>query len=116
MRAAVAESPRMDRRFLLVAALITAAFMAAGLAGLDRPLAEWVHASGFEEARVFAWGLLALDTVSGLRLWIWAIGWVAIVSGAVALRIQRRVRTGYALIAAGLVQFAALQTMIAGKE
>jgi membrane-associated phospholipid phosphatase len=115
-RAAMAQSPRMDRRFLLGCALIAALVMTAGLAGLDRPLAEWVHASGVEEARVFAWGIIALDVVSGMRVWIWAIGWVAIVIGAIELRRQRRVRLGYALIAAGLVQFAALQTMIAGKD
>ena len=114
--AAVAESQRMDRRFLLFFALVSALLTAAGLGGLDRPLAEWVHASGVENARVFAWGLAALDVVSGLRVWIWLLGWIAIVIGTLELAWQRRVRFGHALIAAGLVQFAALQTMIAGKE
>lgn len=106
----------MDRRFLLVAAILAALMMAAGLAGLDRPLAEWIHASGIESARVFDWGLVALDTITGLGVWIWAIGWVAIVIGTLELAWQRRVRLGHALIAAGLVQFAALQTMISSKD
>jgi membrane-associated phospholipid phosphatase len=116
VRAAVAESPRMDRRFLLFAALVAALLMAAGLAGLDRPLAEWIHASGIENARLFAWGLTALDVVSGLRVWIYLLPWVAILIGTLELRRQRRVGLGYALIAAGLVQTAAIETMIAGKE
>jgi hypothetical protein len=70
-RALVAESARMDRRFLLGAALVAALVMAAGLAGLDRPLAEWVRAGGIENARFFQWGLAALDVVSGLSVWIW---------------------------------------------
>jgi len=106
----------MDRRFLLGAALVAALLFGAGFAGLDRPLAEWVHSSGVESARVFAWGLTALDVVSGMGVWIWAIGWVAIIIGTLELRSQRRVRLGHALIAAGLVQFAALQTMILGKD
>jgi len=114
--AAVAESRRMDRRFLLIAALIAAAFAALGFAGLDRPLAEWVHSSGIESARFFVWGLAALDTVSGMALWIWAVGWVAIVAGTLALRSGQRQRLGHALIAAGLIQFATLQTMITAKE
>jgi len=106
----------MDHRFLLGAALVAALFLAAGLAGLDRPLAEWVHASGIENARLFAWGLAALDVVSGLRIWICALPWVAILIGAFELRLQRRVRLGYALLAAGLVQTAAIETMITAKE
>ena len=106
----------MDHRFLLGAALVAALFLAAGLAGLDRPLAEWVHASGIENARLFAWGLAALDVVSGLRIWICALPWVAILIGTFELRLQRRVRLGYALLAAGLVQTAAIETMITAKE
>src|ERR1700754_3782693 len=91
-RAAMAESRRMDRRFLLFCALVSALLMAAGLAGLDRPLAEWGHAAGIENARVFAWGLAALDGVSGMRVWIWLLGWVSIVIGTLELARQRRVR------------------------
>jgi membrane-associated phospholipid phosphatase len=112
----VAKSRRMDRRFLLGAALVAALLMGAGFAGLDRALAEWVHSSGVEDARLFAWGLVALDAATGMGVWIWALGWVAIVIGTLELGWQRRVRFGHALIAAGLVQFAALQTMISGKE
>ena len=106
----------MDRRFLLGAAIIAAVLMAVGFAGFDRPLAEWVHASGIANARVFDGGLLALDTVSGMRVWIFALGWIAVVGGAIELRRERRVRLGYSLLAAGLVQLAALETMVAGKD
>jgi membrane-associated phospholipid phosphatase len=114
--ATVAESRRMDLRFLVIAALIAGALAALGFAGLDRPLAEWVHASGLENARFFVWGLAALDVVSGLRVWICALPWVAILIGTIELRLERRMRLGYALIAAGLVQTAAIETMITAKD
>jgi membrane-associated phospholipid phosphatase len=114
--APVAESRRMDRRFLLIAAVVAAACFGLGLAGLDRPLAEWVRASGIESASVFVWGLAALDVVSGLRLWICALPWAAILIGTIALRFERRTRLGYALLAAGLVQTAAIETMITAKD
>jgi membrane-associated phospholipid phosphatase len=106
----------MDLRFLVIAALIAGALAAFGFAGLDRPLAEWVHASGLENARFFVWGLAALDVVSGLRVWICALPWVAILIGTIELRLERRMRLGYALIAAGLVQTAAIETMITAKD
>jgi membrane-associated phospholipid phosphatase len=106
----------MDRRFLLGAALIAAVLVTVGFLGADQPLAEWVHASGIANARFFEWGLLALDTVSGMRFWIFAIGWIAIVAGAIELRGGRRVRLGYTLVTAGIVQLAALETMVAGKD
>jgi len=114
--AAVAQSRRMDRRFLVIAALVAGALAALGFAGLDRPLAEWVHASGLENARFFVWGLAALDVVSGLRVWICALPWVAILIGTIELRLERRMRLGYALVAAGLVQTAAIETMITAKD
>ena len=114
--AAMAESRRMDLRFLVIAALIAGALAAFGFAGLDRPLAEWVHASGLENARFFVWGLAALDVVSGLRVWICALPWVAILIGTIELRLERRMRLGYALIAAGLVQTAAIETMVTAKD
>jgi len=114
--AAVAQSRRMESRFLVIAALVAGALAALGFAGLDRPLAEWVHASGLENARFFVWGLAALDVVSGLRVWICALPWVAILIGTIELRLQRRTRLGYALVAAGLVQTAAIETMITAKD
>jgi membrane-associated phospholipid phosphatase len=104
----------MDRRFLLGVALVAAFLMTAGFLGADRPLAEWVHASAFANARVFDWGLIALDTVTVLRTF--ALGWVAIVVGTILLRRQRGMRLGYALVTAGIVQLAALQTMMLAKD
>jgi membrane-associated phospholipid phosphatase len=112
--AAVAESRRMDRRFLVIAALVAAACMALGFAGLDRPVAEWVRASGAESASFFVLGLAALDTVTVLHLFV--LPWVAIVAGALLLRSGRRVRLGHALLTAGLVDLAAIQTMLLAKD
>jgi membrane-associated phospholipid phosphatase len=112
--AAVAESRRMDRRFLLLFALAAAACMALGFAGLDRPIADWVRASGIENAPFFVWGLAALDTVTILHLFV--VPWIAIVAGTMLLRAERRTRLGLALVAAGLVQLAAIHTMLLAKD
>ncbi|HEX5125090.1 MAG TPA: phosphatase PAP2 family protein [Rhodanobacteraceae bacterium] len=112
--AAVAESCCMDRRFLVIFALVAAACAALGFAGLDRPLAEWVHSSGIESSRFFVWGLAALDTVTVLHLFI--VPWIAIVAGALLLRGERRARLGMTLVTAGLVQLAAIQTMLLAKD
>jgi len=112
--AAVAESHRMDRRFLVVFAIIAAACAALGFAGLDRPLAEWVRGSGIENAPFFVWGLAALDTVTVLHLFV--VPWIAIVAGALLLRGERRERLGMTLVTAGLVQLAAIHTMLLAKD
>lgn len=106
----------MDRRFLLGVLIVAAIGMSAGFAGIDLPLAHWVRSSGIENARFFEWGLAALDTVSGMAFWIWAIGWIVIVAGALELFRRRDSRLGRALIVAGLVQFGALLTMIVAKD
>lgn len=112
--AAVAESCRMDRRFLVIFALVAAACMALGFAGLDRPIADWVRASGIENARFFVWGLAALDTVTILHLFV--VPWIAIVAGVLLLRAERRTRLGLTLLTAGIVQLAAIQTMLLAKD
>jgi membrane-associated phospholipid phosphatase len=112
--ATVAESRRMDRRFLVIFALVAAACMALGFAGLDRPIADWVRASGIENARFFVWGLAALDTLTVLHLFV--VPWIAIVAGTLLLRAERRGRLGLALVIAGMVQLAAIQTMLLAKD
>ena len=112
--AGVAEFRRMDRRFLVIFALVAAACMALGFAGLDRPIADGVRASGIENARFFVWGLAALDTVTVLHLFV--VPWIAIVGGALLLRRERRQRLGLTLITAGLVQLAAIHTMLLAKD
>jgi membrane-associated phospholipid phosphatase len=112
--AVVAESCRMDRRFLVIFALIAAVCAGLGFAGLDRPLAEWVRSSDIENARFFVWGLAALDTVTVLHLFI--VPWIAIIAGALLLRGERRVRLGMTLVTAGLVQLAAIHTMLLAKD
>ena len=106
----------MDRRFLCIVAIVAALGVAAGFAGVDRPLAEWVRASGIENASVFVFGLGALDTISGMRFWIWGIGLVALAIGAIILVRQSDSRLGRALVVAALVQYAMLVTMIGAKS
>jgi len=106
----------MDRRLLAWTAAVAALLVLLGLLGLDRPIAEWVRASGVENARVFAWGLAALDTISGISLWFWLAGCVALALGAIGLAIARDARWPRALLAAGVVQIATLHTMSFGKD
>jgi membrane-associated phospholipid phosphatase len=106
----------MDRRFLLGVAIVAALLTAAGLVGFDRVLAEWLHSSSFEEARIFSWGLIALDTVTGMRVWIWLLGCVALAVGLTELWRRRASRIGYAFVIAALVQLATIATMILGKD
>jgi len=106
----------MNRRLLLWAAAIAAMAMLLGFAGLDRPLAEWIHSSGLEQARFFAWGLIALDTITAMGLWIWLLGCVALAVGLIVIFVRRTSRIGYALVAAALVQLATIATMILGKD
>lgn len=97
-------------------AVVSALFAALGLLLVDRPLAEWIHASGIAHARVFEWGLAALDTVTGLHLWFWLAGCSALAIGLVGLAWRRRAHWPRAWLAAGVVQIAALHTMILGKS
>jgi len=106
----------MDRRLLAVTALIAALLIALGFAGLDRPLAEWVRASGIEQARVFSVGLAALDTVTALSVWFWGAGAVVLAIGVIGFAARRRDHWPRALIAAAIVQFATIETMILGKD
>jgi len=106
----------MDRRLLLWTAAIAALLVAAGLLWLDRPIAEFVRAAGIEQARVFAFGLAALDTITALSVWFWGSGCVTLAIGLIGIAFRRDDRWPRALIAAAVVQFATIQTMILGKE
>lgn len=105
----------MDRRLLGWVALAGALLMALGLLGVDRPLAEWVRASGLEQARVFSWGLGALDVASGMHLWFWLAGMLVLAIGLAVAVWRRDLRWPRALVAAACVQFACIGTMILGK-
>ena len=97
-------------------AVVSALFAALGLLLVDRPLAEWVHASGMAHARVFEWGLAALDAVTGMHAWYWLAGCCALAIGAIGLAWRRRAGWARAWLAAGVVQIATLHTMILGKS
>lgn len=111
-----AEGHSMNRRVLVWIAAISATLMLVGLGGVDRWLAEWIRSSGLEQSRVLVQGLVAFDTVFGIGLWIWLAGSLAIAIGCVGFAWRRESRWPRALIAASLVQFASLGTMIVGKS
>jgi membrane-associated phospholipid phosphatase len=106
----------MDRRLLAWVAALAAVVLAIGLSGIDRPLAEWVHASGIANAGVFHYGLGTLDIASGMTTWFWLAGCVALALGVLGLAFARRARWPRVLLAAGAVQILTLHTMILGKN
>lgn len=106
----------MSRQVPAWVAAVSALFAALGLLFVDRPLAEWVHASGIAHARVFEWGLAALDAATGLHLWFWLAGCSALAIGSIGLAWRRRAEWPRAWLAAGVVQIATLHTMILGKS
>jgi membrane-associated phospholipid phosphatase len=106
----------MNRRVLVVTLLLAAALCASGFFLVDRPLAEWVRASGIENAAVFVDGLGALDWISGMVVSIWLIGGIAFVLGAIGWTMRRDARWPRVLLAAAIVQYATIATMIAGKD
>jgi len=106
----------MNRRILIATLLFAAALCALGFFLVDRPLAEWVRASGIENAAVFVYGLGALDWISGMAVSIWLIGGIAFVLGAVGWAMRRDARWPRVLVAAAVVQYATIATMIAGKD
>lgn len=97
-------------------AVVSMLFAALGFLFVDRPLAEWIHASGIAHARLFEWGLAALDMLTGLHLWFWLAGCSALAIGVIGLAWRRRAAWPRAWLAAGLVQIATLHTMILGKS
>jgi membrane-associated phospholipid phosphatase len=107
----------MDRRILYWTGGIAGVLMLAGLLGLDRPLAEWVRASGIENAAFFRDGLALLDRASGLasrRIW-WPAG-LLVAGGVVWLAWRRDERAPRVLIATGLIDAAAIELMIRLKD
>ncbi|MEP7042184.1 MAG: phosphatase PAP2 family protein [Dokdonella sp.] len=106
----------MNRRVLAVTLFIAAALCALGYFVVDRALAEWVRASGIENAVVFVYGLGALDWISGMVVSIWLIGGIAFALGAIGWALRRAARWPRVLLAAALVQYATIATMIAGKD
>lgn len=106
----------MDRRLLGWVGAISAVLLLAGLAGIDRLFAEWLRTSGFEQARVFADGLGALDIATGIRVWFWLAGVIVLIIG-IALSFWRpHLRWPRVFVVASLVQFACIATMILGKR
>ncbi|MFI4969235.1 MAG: phosphatase PAP2 family protein [Lysobacterales bacterium] len=106
----------MDRRLLCWTALIAAAATLLGLGFLDRPIAEWVHASGFEQAAFFSLGLATLDIGSGLRFWIWLAGFALLFIGVIGVALVRHARWSRVCVIAAIVQLACVATMIVMKD
>ena len=106
----------MDRRLLCRTALLAASATLLGLVFLDRPIAEWLHASGFENAAFFSLGLATLDIGSGLRFWVWLAGFAVLFLGIIGVALLRHARWSRICVVAAIVQLACIATMIALKD
>jgi len=93
-----------QQRFVLVILAVAIVFSAAGLLGLDRPIAEFIHNAGWEHAWFFSRGTDALDFVGILAAPKYVFGGVVCLLGlAIALRPAWRAH-GMALVFAGAMQ------------
>lgn len=110
----------MNRRFLLIAALIAASLVAVGLLFLDHPLAHWIQDSGWADASIFSMGLTALDSVFGLRISYWLAPGVLVTLGLLGVVFAAFIRLPGALaptlLVAGLTQALTIGLMILGKN
>lgn len=110
----------MNRRFLLIAALIAATLVAIGLLLVDFPLAYWIRDSGMADAAFFQTGLGVLDMLFGLRISYWLAAAVFIALGllgvvfAAFIRLPRALAP--ALLAAGMTQALTIGLMMLGKN
>jgi membrane-associated phospholipid phosphatase len=106
----------LDRRFLVAVAIVSAILLVLGLAAVDRPLAEWVRASGAENAAAIVWLQNAIEIVVGRHVSRWLFGWVALAAGIAVFSIRRDAQIGRVLILSALVQLVTTVVMLAGKD
>ncbi|MGB0135395.1 phosphatase PAP2 family protein [Dokdonella sp.] len=110
----------MNRRFLLIAALIAASLLASGLLLLDFPLAHWIRDSGLANAKFFTAGLGVLDMLLGLRVSYWLAAAVLIPLGLLGIVFAAFIRLprglAPALLVAGMTQALTIGLMMLGKN
>lgn len=110
----------LNRRFLAGVAAVAAVLLVAGLLGVDRMLAEWVHASAFADIAVLRDTLAVIDAAIGMHVWYWMTATILIVLGLAGTLAGARLplppRLAPALLAAGLVQAGTIALMILGKS
>ena len=98
----------------MIFAAATALATLAAIAFLDRPLAEYIRASGWENAWVFFAGIRLLDTLSGKDLYKFLPGLaLAILGGALLIPVRMR-QHGVALLFVGATHM--LSTLICGMS
>jgi membrane-associated phospholipid phosphatase len=104
----------MGKKGLLIFTAATTLLTLAGILLLDRPLAEFIRASGWEDAWLFSAGTVLLDTLSGKGLYKLMPGLAFAIVGAVMMFPARIRRQGAALLFVGVTHM--LSTMICGMS
>lgn len=109
----------MNRRLLAGTGLLACVMLMLGLLWADYPLAQWLRASGFENAGLFSGTLYALDHLVGIHIWYWLMPCVVAALGLLALALRRKLklaaRAAPILLSTCIVQAATIGLMILGK-
>jgi len=103
---------RIQDRFVLLHAAVGVLMLAAGLLGLDRLIAESLHATGYENLRVFVAGTTLFDYATGKEISKFLPGLVITACAALLLLLPRARGLGRQALFVGLVQL--LGTLTSG--
>ncbi|OGT80763.1 MAG: hypothetical protein A3H91_07875 [Gammaproteobacteria bacterium RIFCSPLOWO2_02_FULL_61_13] len=106
----------MSKKGLWFFTAATALLTLAAIPYLDRPLAEFIRASGWENAGLFSAGMALLDTLTGIHIHIMLPGLVlTVIGGALWIPIRMR-RHGAALLFVGATQVLSMLICGMGKD
>lgn len=101
-----------SEKFIILHIAVGATLLIAGLLGLDRTTAEYLHRSGLENLWIFSAGTSLLDTITGKEMSKFLIG-LALSGCALVLMAPSRTRAlGWSILFVGLVQL--LGTLLTG--
>ncbi|MBI1732890.1 MAG: phosphatase PAP2 family protein [Gammaproteobacteria bacterium] len=104
----------MSRSGLVRFAAVTALFTLVAFPAIDRPVAEFIRASGWEGAWIFSAGTALFDTISGKNLSKFLPGLALAVAGGMLMVPARFRRRGTALLFVGAAHV--LSTLICGMS
>lgn len=102
----------MGKNGYLTFAAIAAALTLLAIPLVDRPLAEFIRASGCEDAALFSQGIALLDLISGKEISKFLLGSAALGGGLALMGLARTRPHGVSLLFVGLVQL--LSTLLCG--
>lgn len=97
----------MNRRSIVIAAVLAVLLSIASIFFFDRPIAQLVHQLGGEHSKFFTTGTAALEVVFGMTLSKFALGFALIVAGVLFLGWKGKRHLGWMLLFVGCTHFTA---------